>query len=149
MITGGGDCVRIKDIEGYKGNDIGFAKLYAAIWEKAVEDELRHQMTRLLIDTSESLFSRLLKYDKADRNTYTKVSRLVGLEYGAPGIQLAQKLEMPIDESREAIKKAVQAKIYREAEDWPDNRRRCPEFEKVYLQIRDNVLDSFSGRRYG
>ena len=140
---------RIKDIEGYKGNDIGFAKLYAAIWERAVEDELRHQMTRLLMDTSERLFSRLLRYDKPDRNTYTKVSRLVGLEYGAPGIQLAQKLEMLIDESREAIKKAVQTKIYREAEAWPDNRRRCPEFEKVYLQIRDNVLDSFSGRRYG
>ena len=149
MITGGGDSVRIKDIKGYKGNDIGFAKLYAAIWEKAVEDELRHQMARLLIDTSERLFSRLLRYDKPDRNTYTKVSRLVGLEYGAPGIQLAQKLEMLIDESREAIKKAVQTKIYREAEAWPDNRRRCPEFEKVYLQIRDNVLDSFSGRRYG
>src|SRR5690606_16808479 len=124
-------------------------RLYAAIWGKAVEDELRHQMTRLLMDTSESLFSALLKYDKDDRNTYTKVSRLVGLEYGAPGIQLAQKLEMLIDESREAIKKAVQAKIYREAEDWPDNRRRCPEFEKAYVRIRDNVLEAFSGRWCG
>lgn len=140
---------RISQIKNYKGNDIGFAKLYAAIWEKAAEDELRHQMTRLLMDTSESLFSALLKYDRQDRNTYTKVSRLVGLEYGAPGIQFAQKLEMLIDESREAIKKAVQAKIYREAEAWPDNRRRCPEFEKAYLQIRDNVLDSFSRRRCG
>jgi hypothetical protein len=141
--------VRIKDIEGYKGNDTGFARLYAAIWERALEDELRHQMTRLLMDTSESLFSALLKYDRQDRNTYTKVSRLVGLEYGAPGIKLAQRLEMLIDESKETIKKAVQAKIYREAKDWPDNRRKCPEFEKAYLQIRDNVLDSFSGRRCG
>ena len=149
MITGGGDSVRIKDIEGYKGNDIGFAKLYAAIWEKAVEDELRHQMARLLIDTSERLFSRLLRYDKPDRNTYTKVSRLVGLEYGVQGIKLAQKLEMLIDESKETVKKAVQAKIYREAEDWPDNRRKCPEFEKAYLQIRDNILDTFSRRRCG
>ena len=149
MITGGGDSVRIKDIEGYKGNDIGFAKLYAAIWQKAVEDELKHQMARLLMDTSESLFSALLKYDRQDRNTYTKVSRLVGLEYGAQGIKLVQQLEMLIDESKETIKKAVQAKIYREAEAWPDNRRKCPEFEKAYVQIRDNVLDSFSGRRYG
>ena len=141
--------MRIKDIEGYKGNDDGFARLYAAIWEKAVKDELRHQMARLLIDTSESLFSALLKYDRQDRNTYTKVSRLVGLEYGAPGIQFVQQLEMLIDESKETVKKAVQAKIYREAEDWPDNRRRCPEFEKAYLQIRDNVLDSFSRRRCG
>ena len=140
---------RISQIKNYKGNDTGFARLYAAIWEKAIEDELRHQMTRLLMDTSELLFSRLSKYDKADRNTYTKVSRLVGLEYGAPGIQLAQKLEMLIDESKETVKKAVQAKIYREAKDWPDNRRKCPEFEKAYLQIRDNVLDSFSGRRRG
>ena len=141
--------MRIKDIEGYKGNDDGFARLYAAIWEKAVKDELRHQMARLLIDTSESLFSALLKYDRQDRNTYAKVSRLVGLEYGAPGIQFVQQLEMLIDESKETVKKAVQAKIYREAEDWPDNRRRCPEFEKAYLQIRDNVLDSFSRRRCG
>jgi hypothetical protein len=149
MITGGGDSVRIKDIEGYKGNDDGFARLYAAIWSKAVEDELRHQMARLLMDTSESLFSALLKYDRQDRNTYSKVSRLVGLEYGVQGIKLAQQLEMLIDESREAIKKAVQAKIYREAEAWPDNRRRCPEFEKAYVQIRDNVLEAFSGRRCG
>ena len=149
MITGGGDSVRIKDIKGYKGNDIGFAKLYAAIWERAVEDELRHQMARLLIDTSERLFSRLLRYDKPDRNTYTKVSRLVGLEYGTQGIKFMQELDALIDDSKEAVKKAVQAKIYREAEAWPDNRRKCPEFEKVYLQIRDNVLDSFSGRRYG
>ena len=140
--------MRIKDIEGYKGNDIGFAKLYAAIWEKAVEDELRHQMTRLLIDTSERLFSRLLRYDKPDRNTYTKVSRLVGLEYGTQGIRFMQELEALIGDSKEEVKKAVQAKIYREAEDWPDNRRKCPEFEKAYLQIRDNVLDSFSRRRF-
>ena len=141
--------MRIKDIKGYKGDDTGFSRLYAAIWQKAVEDELRHQKVRLLIDTSEKLFSALLKYDKADRNTFTKVSRLVGLEYGTPGIKLVQKLETLIDESREAIKKAVQAKIYREAEDWPDNRRKCPEYEKAYVQIRDNILDSFSGRRCG
>jgi len=140
---------RISQIKNYKGNDIGFARLYAAIWEKAVEDELRHQMTRLLMDTSESLFSALLKYDRQDRNTYTKVSRLVGLEYGTQGIKLVQKLEVLIGDSKEAVKKAVQAKIYREAEDWPDNRRRCPEFEKAYAQIRDSVLEAFSGRRCG
>jgi hypothetical protein len=141
--------MRIKDIEGYKGNDIGFARLYAAIWQKAVEDELKHQMARLLMDTSERLFSRLLRYDKPDRNTYTKVSRLVGLEYGTQGIRFMQELDALIDDSKEAVKKAVQAKIYQEAEDWPDNRRRCPEFEKAYVQIRDNVLDSFSRRRCG
>lgn len=140
---------RISQIKNYKGNDDGFARLYAAIWEKAVEDELRHQMTRLLMDTSESLFSALLKYDRQDRNTYTKVSRLVGLEYGTQGIKLVQKLEVLIGDSKEAVKKAVQAKIYREAEDWPDNRRRCPEFEKAYAQIRDSVLEAFSGRRCG
>ena len=149
MITGGGDSVRIKDIEGYKGNDDGFARLYAAIWERAIKDELGHQMTRLLLDTSSKVFSALLKYDKADRNTYTKIGRIVSREYGAQGIRLVQKLEALIDDSKEAVKKAVQAKIYREAEDWPDNRRRCPEFEKAYLQIRDNVLDSFSRRRCG
>ncbi len=135
--------------KGYKGNDIGFAKLYAAIWEKAVEDELRHQMARLLMDTSGRLFSALLKYDKDDRNTYAKVSRIVGREYGAQGIRFMQELEALIDDSKEAVKKAVQAKIYREAEDWPDNRRRCPEFEKAYVQIRDNVLEAFSRRRCG
>jgi len=140
---------RISQIKDYKGDTDGYMRLYVAIWQKAIEDELRHQMARLLIDTSERLFGRLLKYDRQDRNTYSKVSRLVGLEYGVQGIKLAQQLEMLIDESREAIKKAVQAKIYREAEAWPDNRRRCPEYEKVYLQIRDNVLDSFSGRRCG
>jgi hypothetical protein len=140
---------RISQIKNYKGDDTGFARLYVAIWQKAVEDELKHQMHRLMMDTSESLFSALLKYDKADRDTYSKVSRLVGLEYGTQGIKLAQKLEMLIDESREAVRKAVQAKIYREAEAWPDNRRRCPEFEKAYLQIRDNVLEAFSGRRCG
>jgi hypothetical protein len=149
MITGGGDSVRIKDIEGYKGNDAGFARLYAAIWEKAVEDELRHQMARLLMDTSESLFSVLLKYDRQDRDTYSKIGRIVSREYGAQGIKLVQELEVLIDDSKEAVKKAVQAKIYREAEAWPDNRRRCPEFEKAYVQIRDNVLDSFSRRRCG
>ena len=140
---------RIKDIEGYKGDTDGHMRLYAAIWERAVKDEQRHQMARLLIDTSERLFSRLLRYDKPDRNTYTKVSRLVGLEYGVPGIQLMQKLEMLIDESREAIKKTVQLRIYREAEAWPENRRKCPEYEKAYLQIRDSVLNAFSGRRCG
>jgi hypothetical protein len=60
-----------------------------------------------------------------------------------------QELGVLIDGQRGAIKKAVQAKIYREAEDWPDNRRRCPEFEKAYVQIRDNILDTFSGRRCG
>jgi len=129
-----------------RGNTEAFAGLYAAIWQKAVEDELRHQMHRLLIDTSESLFSALLKYDRQDRNTYAKIGRLVGLEYGVQGIKLAQKLEMLIDESGEVIKKAVQAKIYKEAEDWPDNKRRCPEFEKAYVQIRDNILDTFSRR---
>jgi hypothetical protein len=140
---------RIKDIKGYKGDDTGFARLYAVIWAKAVEDEHRHQMARLLIDTSERLFSRLLRYDKPDRNTYTKVSRLVGLEYGTQGIKLVQELEVLIDDSKEAVKKAVQAKIYQEAEVWPDNRRRYPEFEKAYVQIRDNVLEAFSGRRCG
>jgi len=140
---------RISQIKNYKGDDTGFARLYAAIWERAVEDEHRHQMARLLIDTSERLFSRLLKYDKADRNTYTKVSRLVVLEYGMQGIRLMQELGVLIDGQRGAIKKAVQAKIYREAEDWPDNRRRCPEFEKAYVQIRDNILDTFSRRRCG
>ena len=140
---------RISQIKNYKGDDTGFAKLYAAIWEKAVEDELRHQMTRLLMDTSGKLFSALLKYDRQDRNTYTKVSRLVGLEYGTQGIKLVQKLEVLIGDSKEAVKKAVQAKIYREAEDWPDNRRRCPEFEKAYTKIRDSVLEAFSGRRCG
>lgn len=143
------DNKRISEIKDYKGDTDGYMRLYAAIWQKAVEDELRHQMARLLIDTSESLFSALLKYDRQDRNTYAKVSRLVGLEYGVQGIQFVQQLEMLIDESREAIKKAVQLKIYREAEAWPDNRRRCPEYEKVYLQIRDNVLEAFSGRRCG
>jgi hypothetical protein len=141
--------MQIKDIEGYKGNDTGFAKLYAAIWERAVEDEHRHQMVRLMVDTSEKLFSGLLRYDKADCNTYTKVSRLVGLEYGAQGIRFMQELEALIGDSKEAVKKAVQAKIYREAEAWPDNRRKCPEFEKAYLQIRDNLLDAFSRRRCG
>ena len=141
--------MRIKDIEGYKGNNDGFARLYAAIWEKAVEDELRHQMARLLMDTSERLFSRLLRYDKPDRNTYTKVSRLVGSEYGAQALKFMQELDALIDDSKEAVKKAVQAKIYREAEAWPENRRKCPEFEKAYVQIRDNVLDSFSRRRCG
>jgi hypothetical protein len=141
--------VRIKDIKGYKGDTDGFARLYTAIWSKAVEDELRHQMARLLMDTSGRLFSALLKYDKADRNTYSKVSRLVGLEYGMQGIRLMQELEVLIDESREAIKKAVQFRIYQEAEAWPDNRRKCPEFEKAYVQIRDNILDTFSGRRCG
>lgn len=141
--------MRIKDIKGYKGNNDGFARLYAAIWERAVEDEHRHQMARLLIDTSERLFSRLLMYDKPDRNTYTKVSRLVGLEYGAQGLHLAQKLETLIDKSEGAIKKAVQFRIYKEAEAWPENRRKCPEYEKAYLQIRDDVLEAFSGRRCG
>lgn len=140
---------RIKNTKDYKGDTDGYMRLYAAIWQKAVEDELKHQMARLLIDASERLFSRLLKYDRPDRNTYTKVSRLVGLEYGVQGIKLAQKLETIIDESKEAIKKAVQAKIYREAEAWPDNRRRCPEFEKAYLRIRDNILDAVGGRRCG
>jgi hypothetical protein len=143
------DNRRVSKIDGYKGDDDGFMRLYAAIWERAAEDELRHQMARLLIDISGNLFSGLLRYDKSDRNTYAKVSRLVGLEYGAQGIRLVQQLEMLIDDSREAIKKAVQAKIYREAEDWPDNRRKCPEYEKAYLQIRDNILDTFSGRRCG
>lgn len=62
--------MRIKDIEGYKGNDTGFARLYAAIWQKAVEDELEHQMARLLMDASERLFSALLKYDRQDRNSF-------------------------------------------------------------------------------
>jgi len=137
---------RISQIKNYKGDDTGFTRLYVAIWQKAVEDELEHQMARLLMDASERLFGALLKYDRQDRNTYSKVSRLVGLEYGAPGIKLAQKLEMLVDESKEDIKKAVQDKIYWEAGAWPDNRRKCPEFEKAYLQIRDNVLDSFSGR---
>ena len=140
---------RVKDIEGYKGDTDGYIRLYAAIWEKAVEDELRHQMSRLMVDTSEKLFSGLLRYDKPDRNTYAKVSRLVGLEHGGQGIKLVQKLEMLIDESREAIKKAVQAKIYREAEDWPENGRKYPEYEKTYLQIRDDILDDFSRRRCG
>ena len=141
--------MRIKDIEGYKGDTDGYIRLYAAIWERAVEDELRHQMTRLLLDTSSKLFSALLKYDKKERNTYAKVSRLVGLEYGTQGIQRMQKLEMLIDESREAIKKAVQLRVYREAEAWPENRRKCPEYEKAYVQIRDSVLSDFSGRRCG
>lgn len=140
---------RISQIKNYKGDDTGFARLYAAIWQEAVEDELRHQITRLLMDTSSKLFSALLRYDRQDRNTYSKVSRLVGLEYGVQGIKLAQQLEMLIDESKEAVKKAVQAKIYREAEAWPDNRRRCPEYEKVYLRIRDNILDAVGGRRCG
>jgi len=143
------DNRRISKIDGYKGNTDGYMRLYAAIWQKAVEDELRHQMARLLIDTSASLFSALLKYDRPDRNTYAKVSRLVGLEYGVQGIKLVQKLETIIDESKEAIKKAVQAKIYREAEAWPENSRKCPEFEKVYLRIRDNILDAVGGRRCG
>lgn len=132
--------MRIKDIEGYKGNNDGFAKLYAEIWKKAIKDEFGHQMTRLLLDTSSKLFSALLKYDKKERNTYAKVSRLVGLEYGAQGMQLMQKLEMLIDESKDAIKKAVQFKVYREAEAWPKNKRKCPEYEKAYTQIREGVL---------
>ena len=149
MITGGGDSVRIKDIEDYKGNDDGFARLYAAIWARALEDELGHQMTRLLMDTSSKLFNALLKYDKADRNTYTKIGRIVSREYGAQGIRFMRELEALIDDSKEAVKKAVQAKIYREAEAWPENKRRCPEFEKAYVQIRDSVLEAFSGRRCG
>ncbi len=141
------DDKRISKIDGYKGNDDGFARLYAAIWKKALEDELRYQKVRLLIDTSERLFSGLLKYDITDRNSYTKVSRLVGLEYGMQGIKFAEEIEMLIEES--AIKKAVQAKVYREAEDWPDNKRRCSEFEKTYVKIRDDILDAFSGRRCG
>lgn len=141
------DNKRISEIKDYKGDDDAYMRLYAAIWEKAVEDEQKHQMARLLMDTSSKLFSRLLRYDKTDRNTYAKVSRLVGLEYGAPGIQLMQKLEMLIDESKDAIKKAVQFKVYREAEAWPENRRKCPEYEKAYTQIREDVLSDFSGRR--
>lgn len=141
------DDKRISEIENYNGDTDGFLRLYAAIWARATEDEQKHQMARLLIDTSGKLFSGLLRYEKTDRNTYAKVSRLVGLEYGAQGIRLMQKLEMLIDESKEAIKKAVQAKVYREAEAWPENRRKCPEYEKAYLQIRDNVLSDFSGRR--
>ena len=147
MITGGGDSVRIKDIEGYKGDDNGFAMLYAAIWGKAVEDELRRQMTRLLIDTSGRLFSGLLKYKKAYRNTYAKVNRLVGLEYGIQGKRLVRELETLIDENKAAIKKAVQAKIYRESEAWPNDHEKDTEFEKEYMQIRDDILDTFSGRR--
>lgn len=141
------DDKRISEIENYNGDTDGFLRLYAAIWEKAVEDEQKHQMARLLIDTSGKLFSGLLKYEKNDRNTYAKVSRIIGREYGTQGLQLAQKLETLIDESREAIKKAVQLRVYREAEAWPENRRKCPEYEKAYLQIRDNVLSDFSGRR--
>lgn len=141
------DNRRINKIGGYKGNDDGFGKLYAAIWQRAVDDECKHQMARLLIDTSSKLFSGLLKYDKLDRNTYAKVSRIIGREYGAQGIQLMQKLEILIDESKETVKKAVQAKIYREAEAWPENRRKCPELEKAYLQIRNDILNAFSGRR--
>lgn len=140
---------RISQIKNYKGNDTGFARLYAAIWEKAVEDELRHQMHRLMMDVYEKLFFALLKYDREERDTYSKIGRIVSSEYGLQGRKLSQWLETLIDEKREVMKKAVQWKIYREAQAWPDNKRRCPEFEKAYLQIRDNVLEAFSGRRCG
>lgn len=140
MIIGGGENVRIKEIKGYQGNDTGFGRLYAAIWAKAVEDELRYQMTRLLMDTSGRLFGGLMKYDKNDRDTYAKISRSVGLEYGMRGMEIIEKLETLIEES--ALEKEVQAKIYREAEDWPKNSRKDAKFKKAYIKIRDDILDA-------
>lgn len=141
---------RIKNTKDYKGDTDGYMRLYAAIWQKAVEDELKHQMHRLMMDVYEKLFFALLKYDREERDTYSKIGRIVSSEYGLQGRKLSQWLETLIDEKREVVKKAVQWKIYREAQAWPYNtKRRDAGFEKEYLQIRDSILDTVGGRRCG
>lgn len=134
--------LRIKEIDSYKGDTDGFASLNNAIWSKAVDDEYRHQKARMLIDTSERVFSILLKYDKEDRNTFIKINRIIG----ATLCGLSKRLETMLDSSSNRIKKAVQNKIYRESLAWPNNKRNDPEYEKEYTGIRNDILHSFDVR---
>ena len=136
---------RIKDTKNYKGNTDGFATLNAAIWAKAVECEYKYQKARMFLDTSEKIFNVLARYDKDSRNTFVKVERIVGKEYGLAGAKLAKRLELIIDEHGKQIKRAVQNKIYEESIKWPDSikNKKDPEYEKEYAKIRDNILNSF------
>jgi hypothetical protein len=139
------DNTRIRDIENYQGDAEGFINLNNAVWSKAIDDEFKYQKLRIFLDTSEKIFNALLKYEADSRNTYVKVGKIVGHEYGLAGIKLAKKLEQVTEEHGKQLKKAVQNKIYEESVRWPRNvkNRKDSEYEKVYVRIRDSILNSF------
>ena len=137
--------LRIKEIDSYKGDSDGFSRLYAAIWEKAVESEYRYQKQRLLLDTSENIFDVLLKYERDDRASLVKISRIVAERYGKSSCKLVDRLEKLIEQQHKALKVAVQNKTYEESLKWPHNKKHSkdPEFEKEYAKIKAAILAEF------
>jgi hypothetical protein len=137
------DEIRIKDIKGYEGHEEGFMNLYGAIWSQAVRDEQKNQKCRLLVDLSVMLFPVLLKYERDDRRSYTRIQTIIGERYGRAGIETIMALEAEIEKRAPELLKLVQEKILEETDKWPDNsRRKIPVFEKKILKLREDILRS-------
>lgn len=139
---------RIKDIKGYKGNDTGFAKLYAAIWQKAVEDEEIEQRFRLFCDVVEDVFGGLLHcYSWEHKNTLPKIELIITQTYKAAGRRAIRNIIKAINEQREPLLKAVQCKIQLEEINWPDNPRGRKDkiYEAEYKKILADVLSASGG----
>jgi hypothetical protein len=135
---------RISEIENYEGDKNGFLSLNDAIWRNAVDEEYKHQKSRLLMELSERFFPALLKYDRDSRRSYVKIQAIVGSKYGAVGLETMNKLEIEIEEHSYILKKSVQSKVHRETFKWPDNPRgkKDVKFEKEYKHIKQSILAS-------
>lgn len=148
MITGGGENVRIKDIKGYKGNTDGFARLYAAIWSQAVEEEEKEQRFRLFCDAVDDTFGGLLHcYSWEQKNTFPKVEQIITERYNIAGERAIQNIIKAINEQKKPLLKAVQHKIREEEINWPDNpkSRKDKRFEREYEKILVKALSSSGG----
>ena len=131
-----------------RGNDEGFARLYAAIWAQAVKEEEKLQRFRLFCDVVEDVFGGLLHcYSWEQKNTPPKVERIIIERYGVAGTRAIKNIIKAINEYRKPLLSAVRQKICREEENWPDNPKgkTDKQYEGEYKKILADVLSASGG----
>jgi hypothetical protein len=122
------------------------SKLYTAIWEQALRDDISREKHRILTETTEVLFSAILKYQREQRATEARIEAYIKQEYGTHGIENYKHLLNRIKERENELVRAVKEKVLREAEKWPKNtKEKDKEYEIKYQLLKSQIIKVHMG----
>jgi len=121
--------------------DQAYANLNIAIWEQAIQDEIRIQSYRILTNLAHKQYPILYIYGIKQKNSYSKLEQLLSGESGA--LKFLQSIEASIQrelQPKGRLIKAIQWKIYNESQHWPNNDFKDKTFEATINQIKLDIL---------
>lgn len=104
-----------------------YNQLFEAMWKQAIIDEMEEQVFRLTTDVMEHLYPDAtidLKNKKSQSEDEREVIKIIKSEI-----------------IKTSLKKAIQMKIYKESQRWPNNYKGLDQsFERKYSEIKKFLL---------